>query len=48
MFDAHWVKAKKFVGWKFGQNMSNLFSGVMHNHNLVWWEKNLTQLGHAS
>ena len=34
-----WIKAKKFVGWKFGHNMSNLFDGFMHNCDLVWWAK---------
>ena len=30
------------------QSLPNIFSGVMHNLDLVWWEKNLIQFGHAS
>ena len=32
----------------YTQSLSNLSSGVMHNHDLVQWEKNQTQFGHAS
>ena len=30
------------------QSLPNLSGGVMHKHDIVQWEENLTQFGHAS